>query len=224
MKKLFVLLFIAANILYAQAESSSAPFSNTEIGIYGGINAVTGSETGGAALLNFHANLISNLNLELSAGYSKIFEKVDYTIKGYKIFDINGTTWYTSNDIFINQKMYNVIPLSAGFQYMLLRNAFTPYLLANVSYNLIIETKENSSGAITRSYQSGNEIPGEYTRTRNYKELTQSSGINAGFGVLYKLSSKINLDFRYLYKSASDLPYIHQFLIGITIQFYHSKS
>jgi hypothetical protein len=33
MKKLFVLLFIAANILYAQVESSSAPFSNTGIGI-----------------------------------------------------------------------------------------------------------------------------------------------------------------------------------------------
>ena len=39
MKKLFVLLFIAANILFAQVESWSAPFSNTGIGIYGGINA-----------------------------------------------------------------------------------------------------------------------------------------------------------------------------------------
>ncbi|MFA7288685.1 MAG: outer membrane beta-barrel protein [Melioribacteraceae bacterium] len=219
MKKLIIIIMVIAlsTIISAQSGYSDAPFSNTGIGLYGGINAVTGSETGWAVLLNFHANLISNLNLELSAGYSKIFEKINYTSKGFSVVKINSMTFYVTNESNKYQKMYNVIPLSAGLQYMLIRDTFTPYLLANVSYNWVIEEKEFGTGGIQRTYPSVESIPAEYKMPRNYKELTHSTGINAGFGVLYNLSSKINLDFRYLYKSDNKIINTHQFLLGITI-------
>ncbi|MCK9280033.1 MAG: outer membrane beta-barrel protein [Melioribacteraceae bacterium] len=218
MKKLmiFVVVFLST-VISAQNDYQETPFSNTGFGLYGGINAVTGSETGGAVLLNFHANLISNLNLELSVGYSKIHENVSYTLKKYYITQINNNNFFSTADSHINTKWYNVIPLSAGFQYLLYKDTFSPYLVANVSYNWIIETKEFSDITITTSYPSQDAIPAEYKEFKWEPELTHSTGINAGFGVLYKLSSKINLDFRYLYRSDSDLVDIHQFLIGITI-------
>lgn len=217
MKKLFVLLFIAANILYAQAESSSAPFSNTGIGIYGGINTAADAETGGAFMLDFSANLINNLNLDLNAGYSKIYEKVNYHVKKYYVTKINNMTFYNAEDFDVNKRSYDVIPLSAGLQYMLLRNTFTPYILANVSYNIILENKGYIINGITRSYPSENDVPPEYKAVRNEEELNSSTGISAGFGVNYKLSSKIDLDFRYLYKTDSELIDTHQFLLGIRI-------
>jgi opacity protein-like surface antigen len=60
-------------------------------------------------------------------------------------------------------------------------------------------------------------VPPEYKAVRNEEELNSSTGISAGFGVNYKLSSKIDLDFRYFYKTDSELIDTHQFLLGIRI-------
>ncbi|MCK9282203.1 MAG: porin family protein [Melioribacteraceae bacterium] len=217
MKKLFVLLFIASNILYAQTESSPAPFSIKSIGFYGGVNTASEEETGGVFLLDFSANLISNLNLDLSAGYSKIFEKVNYHVKRYYEKKSIFQTLYTTEDFDVTKRRYDVIPLSAGLQYILLNDTFTPYIFANVSYNIILTNKEFIRNKKINSYPTENDVPYEYKVTVKDYNIWYSTSINAGLGVMIELTPNIDLDLRYLYKSDSELIDTHQFLLGIRI-------
>jgi len=77
MKKiLFVLLFISFNVLKAQ---ENKPFSNFDIGFYGGINFYNTDNIRGDFLVELKTNLISSLNLKASTGYFRTIQPYSYT-------------------------------------------------------------------------------------------------------------------------------------------------
>ena len=63
MKKIiFTLLIISLNVLEAQ---ENKPFSNFDIGVYGGINFYNSSNIGGDFFIELKTNLISSLKLKV---------------------------------------------------------------------------------------------------------------------------------------------------------------
>ncbi|MFC2083807.1 hypothetical protein ACFLS9_02000 [Bacteroidota bacterium] len=65
-------------------------------------------------------------------------------------------------------------------------------------------------------YDNKNEIPIEYqNRVPNVSDGSNFT-IGAGIGVLYKISSSLNLNIRYMYRFHDSIINVNQILVGIT--------
>jgi len=186
-------------------------------GLYSGINFGNISETGGTIFIEIKTNLILNLNLKLSVGYSKSFMPESYTVKTYFLSTvIEGTQYYIANQYDVNKKGYDVFPFSLGFQYIYRNKSLSPYLLIDFNYNLI-NTKIYSSPGFAWTYYSFNSLPDDF-KTKHIENLPINSyGIMFGIGTIYQLSSRLNLDLRYYYKIDSKIINTHQIIVGITL-------
>jgi hypothetical protein len=189
-KKLIVLfVVIYFNSLFAQDTNTSSLFTHYSFGFYGGINSGISSETGTTFLIESKTKLIPNLYLNLSLGYSK-------------------------RDI--NERGYDIIPLSLGCQYIFKNNTISPYLLFDLCYDVIITTRDYTTYGITYQYPSYEAIPDEYKTNQGIPSFTNYSyGIVLGVGGIYNLSAKLNLDIRYFYKYDSKIVNSNQVIIGI---------
>jgi opacity protein-like surface antigen len=217
MKKILVILFIfSINNLFAQDQDNPAPFPRYSFGVYSGINFGNISESGGTLLIEVKTNLMSNFNIKLSTGYSKSFMHESYTVKTYSMATIDGTQFYLANQYDVNEKGYDVFPISLGFQYVYKNKTFSPYLLIDFNYNLI-DTKIYSSPGSTWTYDSFNSLPADF-KTKHFEVLPNSSyGIMFGVGTIYQLSARLNLDLRYYYKIDSKIINTHQLIVGISL-------
>jgi hypothetical protein len=165
MKKLFVLLlFLSFNVYHAQEKGNIFTFSNFRYGVYGGINFETGSEVGGSFLIEVKTNVISNMNMNFSLGYSKLYHTVSYSVKKYSIYKIDNKVFYNAEHYNVNKYMYDIFPFSLGFQYVFKMHNFSPYLLIDLSYNIINGKIVRTPGG-SISYNSFDEIPNEYKNT-----------------------------------------------------------
>jgi hypothetical protein len=217
MKKIFVLLFVFSfNILFSQDQGDQTAFPKFSYGIYSGINFSADSEIGGIFLIELKANLITDLNLNASLGYSKSFKSESYTVKTYSSPIINGTTFYNAEQYDVNEKGYGVIPFSLGFQYTFKNQTISPYLLFELSYNLIIDSKIYRSPGFSFSYSSFEAMPDDY-KTKHIETFPSTThGIILGVGAIYKISSKLYLDLRYFYKYDSGIVNTHQLIVGVS--------
>ncbi len=217
MKKLIVLLFILSfNLLFAQDNISQTPFSKLNYGIYGGINFGNNSETGGSFLFEFNANLISNLNLNLSLGYSKSYKTEAYTVKSYRTGSINNVQYFWAEQYEVNKKGYDVFPVSVGFQFVFNEQSFIPYILGSLNYKLV-DARIYSSPGTTWTYNSFEELPNEF-RTKHVEQFPNHSyGVNLGVGVVYPIFSKLSIDLRYFYEIDSEIINTHHIVVGISL-------
>ena len=217
MKKILVILFVfSISYIFPQDQDYPAPFSHYTFGVYGGVNSGITSETGGTFLIEVKTNLLLNLNLEFSAGYSKSFMPESYTGKTYFTTVIEGTQYYMANQYDVNKKGYDVFPFSVGFQYIYRNKSLSPYLLIDFNYNLI-NTKIYSSPGFAWTYYSFNSLPDDF-KTKHIENLPINSyGVMFGIGTIYQLSARLNLDLRYYYKIDSKIINTHQIIVGITL-------
>ncbi|MEW5844196.1 MAG: hypothetical protein AB1775_13130 [Bacteroidota bacterium] len=217
MKKILVFGFIFyCSILSAQSKINSAPFSELNYGIYGGINFGNNSETGGSFLFEFNANLISNLNLNLSLGYSKSYKTEAYTVKSYRTGSINNVQYFWAEQYEVNKKGYDVFPVSVGFQYVFNEQSFIPYILGSLNYKLV-DARIYSSPGTTWTYNSFDELPDEF-RTKHVEQFPNHSyGLDFGIGVIYPIFSKLSIDLRYYYEIDNETINTHHILIGISL-------
>lgn len=217
MRKSIVLSFILSfNLLLAQDNiNNPAPFSKLGYGIYGGINFGNNWETGGTFLLEFNANLMPNLNLNLSLGYSKSYKSESYTVKTYRTGSINNVQYFWADQYDVNKKGYDLFPISVGLQYKFHGESFSPYILGSLNYKLI-DGRIYSSPGITWTYNSFDELPNEY-RTKHVEQLPNHSyGMNLGIGVIYPIFSKLSMDLRYYYEIDSEIINTHHIAVGIS--------
>lgn len=215
-KKLVLLIFIVSfNILFAQEKENPAPFSKFENGVYGGINFDDISASGGSFFIEVKTNLISNLNLKFSAGYSKSYLLESTTIKSYRIDTIDTITFFNALTFNSDKKGYDVFPIALGFQYVFKSKNLSPYLLVDASYN-IISAKIFRSSSSSMSYLSFEDIPDEFKTTNQEALPDDSFGASVGAGVIYPISANLNLDFRYFYKIDSQIINTHNLVVGIT--------
>lgn len=217
MKKLIVLfVVIYFNSLFAQDTNTSSLFTHYSFGFYGGINSGISSETGTTFLIESKTKLIPNLYLNLSLGYSKVFEHESFTEKINYSSNFNGTVYYFAEQRDINERGYDIIPLSLGCQYIFKNNTISPYLLFDLCYDVIITTRDYTTYGITYQYPSYEAIPDEYKTNQGIPSFTNYSyGIVLGVGGIYNLSAKLNLDIRYFYKYDSKIVNSNQVIIGI---------
>ena len=217
MKKLIVLSFILSfNLLFAQDNISQTLFSELNYGIYGGINFGNNSETGGSFLFEFNANLISNLNLNLSLGYSKSYKTEAYTVKSYRTGSINNVQYYWADQYDVNKKGYDMFPVSVGLQYVFHEQTFAPYVIGSFNYKLI-DARIYSSPGTTWTYNSFDELPNEY-RTKHVEQFPDHSyGLGLGIGVIYPIFSKLNIDLRYFYEIDSEIINTHHIMVGLSL-------
>ena len=215
MKKiLFVLLFISFNVLKAQ---ENKPFSNFDIGFYGGINFYNTDNIRGDFLVELKTNLISSLNLKASTGYFRTIQPYSYTntVRTYSENTIDTLPKFFAGKYNLVSKNYDIFPLTLGIQYNFNQSILSPYISIDAVYNFIDAFIDTSPPEVW-SYNSIDEIPAEFKENQKYEKLPDNSyGIILGAGTSYQISSKLNLDIRYLFKYDNKIINTHHFIIGI---------
>jgi opacity protein-like surface antigen len=213
MKKIiFTLLIISFNVLEAQ---ENKPFSNFDIGVYGGINFYNSSNIGGDFFVELKTNLISSLKLKLSTGYFRTIQPYSGTVRTYDENIIDTIPKYFAAKYDYVSKNYDVFPISLGIQYIIVSSTFSPYFTVDAVYNFMNASITTTPPEVW-SYNSIEEIPDEFKGKQKDEELPDNSyGIILGAGTSYRISSKLNLDFRYLFKYDSEILNTNHFIIGI---------
>ena len=215
MKKiLFVLLFISFNVLKAQ---ENKPFSNFDIGFYGGINFYNTDNIRGDFLVEIKTNLISSLKLKASTGYFRTIQPYSYTntVRTYSENTIDTLPKFFAGKYNLVSKNYDIFPLTLGIQYNFNQSILSPYISIDAVYNFIDAFIDTSPPEVW-SYNSIDEIPAEFKENQKYEKLPDNSyGIILGAGTSYQISSKLNLDVRYLFKYDNKIINTHHFIIGI---------
>lgn len=215
MKKiLFILSFISFGVLVAQ---ENKPFSNFDIGFYGGINFYNADNIRGSFLVELKTNLISPLKLKASTGYFRTIQPYSYinTVRTFSENTIDTLPKFFASKYNLVSKNYDIFPLTLGFQYNFNKSIFSPYLSIEVVYNFINASIETSPPEVW-SYNSIDEVPAEFKENQKYEKLPDNSyGIILGAGTSYQISSKLNLDIRYLFKYDNKIVNTHHFIVGI---------
>ncbi len=214
MKKiLFFLLFISINVLKAQ---ENKPFSNFDIGFYGGINFYNTNNVRGDFLVEIKTNLIPSLKLKASTGYFRTTQPYSYTVRKYSANTfIDSLPRFFANKYNVVSKNYDIFPLTLGIQYNFFQSIFSPYISIDAAYNFINTSIETSPPEVW-SYNSIDEIPAEFKENQKNERLPDNSyGIILGAGTSYHISSKLNLDIRYLFKYDDRIINTNHLIVGI---------
>ena len=117
MKKLIVLFLLVYFHNYFAQENKHSPFSNYQVGIYGGVNYSSFSNKGYDYFIEAKTNIIDNLDFKISVGIEKIQINQKYEVNGFRtIFSDNGKT-YQTHKFEVEKEGYDVIPIILGFKY-----------------------------------------------------------------------------------------------------------
>jgi len=215
MKKLFFLvIFLSFNSIYSQNNIKESPFSAFELGVYGGINFESISESRGTFLIEGKTNLFKYLFLKFSVGYYKTHKIESYTARNYKEFSYDSLHYFQAIKYDVVGMEYDVFPFMIGFQYIFKNKYISPYLLFDISYNLIDPVMLSENGHVWQ-FDSYDEIPEEFRTVWVKPKSTSSYGLTIGTGLVYKLTEGLDLDLRYLYKYDSEIVNTHHILVGI---------
>jgi hypothetical protein len=211
-KIIFTLLIISFNVSKAQDDK---PFSNFDIGFYGGINFYNTSNIGGDFFVELKTNLLSSLKLKVSTGYFRTIQPYSGTVRTYNENIIDTIPKYFAGKYDYVSKNYNVFPVSLGIQYIIVQSIFSPYISIDAVYNFMNASITTTPPEVW-SYNSIEEIPDEFKGIPKDEELPNNSyGLILGAGISYQISSSLNLDIRYLFKYDSEILNTHHFIMGI---------
>ncbi len=216
MKKIIVLIIVLFSFCsFSQVNDKSEIFSSFKFGALAGVNL--SNLIGGVFTIEGKTNLTSNLNIKLSAGYSTINKKEGYNVKTYGPVVVNNVTTYQISSYNVDKILYDVFPVSVGFEYVFLHNNFSPYGIVETGYNFYTFHTQVSYNIIPngRSYNSAEEVPSEYKGTPPVITKAASYRFALGLGTTYKISNGINLDIRYLFQANKYIENTHQILFGI---------
>lgn len=217
MKKIIIVAILFSSLIFSQEKNNTTTFSIFNFGVYGGINFENISELGGVFYIEGKTNLTSNLNLKLSLGYYKSIEQTNYTLRNSGgPYTIDTITYYSASEEYIIERVYDVLPISFGLQYIFRNKTISPYILLDGSYNYI-DTKRTRNGGKSWSYSTYEEVPDKFKDNQTETFPNESLGIALGVGVIYNIKNNLNLDFRYLFKYDNQIINSHQILIGINI-------
>ena len=209
---IFLILFCTSS--FSQENDNNKLFSQFKFGFLAGVNIT--KFAGGSVLIEGKTNLISNINIKALIGYSKIYKKEGYNVKTYGFIDIDNFQKYVTSSYDVNRIDYDVFQIAVGFEYFIVKDRLSPYIISEAGYNYysfhIQESNIYSSG---RDYDTYDEIPAEYKNKPPKISNETSYLFGLGIGTNYKLGSAINLDIRYLYQFNKNIVNTHQILVGI---------
>ncbi len=213
MKNLICLLVILfCTNLFSQENDSNRSFSQFKFGVLTGVNVT--KFTGGLVFFEGNTNLTSHIYMKVMVGYSKIYKKEGYNVKGYTFIDIFKK--YITGSYNVDRINYDVFPIAIGFEYFIMKDILSPYIISEAGYNYYTFHIEESDGiSAIGYYDTYDEIPAEYKNKPPKISNEASYLFGLGIGTNYRLSSGINLDIRYLYQFNKNIVNTNQLLVGI---------
>lgn len=212
---LFV-VFILVSTNFSQEKNTSAFLSNSNLGLLGGVNFNNSSTLGGSLQIEGKISLSEHIFFKASVGYSGVFEDKDYLIKTYNSVRIGDYEGYQLKTYSIDQIEHSVIPINLGLEYTFTNSSVVPFGLLELGYNIFSSEEQigkSTSGAL---FENKNEIPIEYQNRGTQTKDDSSFGLSVGVGLLYKISSSLNINIRYVYRFNDSLINVNQVLMGIT--------
>jgi hypothetical protein len=218
MKKVFVFITVIYLInTFAQEREKAEDTGQLHYTIFSGINFNDLSAPGGSVLFQIATTMTKHFSLNLSGGYSKLFNKKNYSVNTYSVGIIEGKQYYYAENYNVNEIGYDVFPLSLGAIYTYSVAQYSPYFVLNFSYNFIADTKFYRSPSHIKIYNSLAEIPSIYQNKTADDIPTKSIGIALGIGTKLYISKKLNFDIRYSYLYGNKLENSQMILLGISI-------
>jgi opacity protein-like surface antigen len=218
MKKIIALsLLLLSSYLFAQENEQMKMFSKLKVEALAGVNFSTLS--GGSVILGGKINLTPNLNLTLSAGYSKINKKTGYNVKTFQHIQFGNVNQYQTITYNVDEINYDVFPVSLGFEYYFQHSVFSPYTLFEVGYNGVDFHQITSGGniGVAGYYNTFDELPAAYKSLAPAFSHNNPYRIAVGVGTTYQLTPFVSLDIRYLYQYNNSLENTNQILVGVIL-------
>jgi len=212
----FLFLFSIITNSFSQDTQNSTMFSNFNLSILGGVNFKTVPDVGGTLQLEGKTNITSEINLNLSVGYSSMYEDKEYMIKSYSYFNINNTEGYQLNTYSINKIEYSVVPVNLGIEYVLREDNLSPFGILEIGYSFYSSQEQVVKSTGGEVFYNKNEIPVEYLNSAPKTIDGSSFGLGLGLGIKYKISPSFNINIRYVYRYNKSIIHTNQILLGIT--------
>ena len=209
---LFIILF--STNLFSQGNDNNRSFSNFKLGFLAGVNVTQFAS--GSVQIEGNTNLTSHIYMKVMVGYSNIYKKEGYNVKGYTFIDINNFNKYVTGSYNVDRINYDVFPIAICFEYFIMKDILSPYIISEVGYNYYtfhIEESDIISGI--GYYDTYDEIPAEYKNKPPQISEKASYLFGLGIGTNYRLGPAINLDVRYIYQFNKNIVNTNQLLVGI---------
>ena len=209
---LFIILFCTS--LFSQENDNNKLFSNFKLGFLAGVNLT--KYAGGSVLIEGKTNLTSRINVKAIAGYSKVIKKEGYNVKTNGPIDINGSQKYVTGSYNVDRIDYDVFQIAAGFEYFIMKDRLSPYLISEAGYNYYsFHTQESNIYTYGTYYNTYDDVPTEYKNKPPAISNEASYLFGLGIGTNYNISSTINLDIRYIYQFNKNIVNTNQILVGL---------
>jgi len=216
MKRLILLFALLTIATFAQVKDIQAPFSKLDIGIYGGVDLIIPSRAGFSLSIEGKTNILSNLNLKISSGYTKINLDNKYEVMAFRTEYLGNDKYYQAYRITIEGGSYYVIPLVMGAEYIFIQKELKAYALFETAYNWINEEPHQYDETPLEKYDTIDEMP-LHTFLRNTDRYLpdESISMGIGMGIRYPISSNTDIDLRWIYQFHDNFASSHKILIGI---------
>ena len=209
-------LLVMPSLIYAQESEVFKPFSAFKFGVLGGTNFNTIPTLGSAFQIEAKTNLTPNLFAKVSIGYSSTFENNEYEIKTYHVSNIGGVEGYQTYSYRVDKIEYSIFPINLGLEYILMNNDISPFAVFEVGYNIISSEEQVVNSGSGTIYNSVDEMPNEFKTT--VPSLTEGEylGIGIGLGIVYKITSSMDLNVRYIYHFNDSIINSNYIMFGVT--------
>lgn len=189
-------------------------FPKFEFGFLAGVNVT--KYAGGSVQIEGKTNLTSHFNMKAIIGYSKILKKEGYNVKIYEFNDQRKSQQYVTSSYNVDRIDYDVFQMAVGFEYFIVKDRFSPYIISEAGYNYYsFHIQESNIYTYGTYYDTYDQIPADYRNKPPRISDEASYLFGLGLGTTYRLGSTINLDIRYLYQFNKNIVNTNQILVGI---------
>lgn len=214
--KIFIIFYLILNIfIYSQEIKEDDFFTIYDISLLGGLNLETSGITKGTLVFECAKNIFSKVDIKIFTGYYKTLSTKNYNVFSYQYVIIENYKKYHTLNYAVKKTYYTILPIGFGFNYYLSTKHLKPYLLCELSYNLIDPLTEKTMSTIQSIYDTYEEIPNKY---KNANKLPNDAfGISIGLGCKIPINSNYAFNVRYIFKSDQKIPNTHHILFGLTI-------
>ncbi|MFA3783370.1 hypothetical protein ABRY23_09935 [Melioribacteraceae bacterium 4301-Me] len=219
MKCSIFILFIAilSSNISAQGTEKQTAFSSFHFEVLIGVNFASFQNLGSSLMIVGKTNATHNLNVNFSIGYSEAYKKDKYNIKSFRYINIDNSGKYQTYTYNREKIEYDIIPISAGVEYIFENVIFSPLFFLDAGYNFY-STKIHTTPIeynVAGSYDTYNEIPAEYRNLFPPISKDWSYSFKIGIGSKVSITPSIYFEMKYFYQFNRAIPNTNNILLGI---------
>jgi len=221
LKKFLIALLFLAFVFESKAQTSGNNdlFPSIHFSALAGPNFTFPFQTGYLAQFEARTKVSSCVSIKASVGLSSIYEDFGNYVSTYSYTKIAQTDIYQSYSYKLDKYEYSIVPLSLGVEYSFSENIGSPFLLAELGYNLysVEMHKSNQVLGAGGTFSTKAQLPEQYRQEPPKIKDDTSFRIGLGAGMRFRISGNFYFEARYIYNVNTQLINSHQILMGISI-------